>query len=127
MRNKKGAELSLNVVVITILVVLVLAIVVVIFSGGMGSLYGRMTDIFKSQPIDKATQLTKCNGYCSNFELSGGKGEDYVIAFCNTLYSVDYNGDGTLDETEKKQYDCLDLGASCPSIEADEICNPPAN
>jgi len=60
--NKKGAELSLNVIIIAIIVIVVLVVVVIIFSGKI-SLFGKSTVNCQAQGgYCTAPQLTTVGG-----------------------------------------------------------------
>lgn len=113
--NKKGAELSMNVIIITILVVIVLVIVAVFFTGGMASLTKRISSIFTGQLTDISDAEAKCNAYCTNYQSAGDNqfiSDQMKKNICNVKFDVDMDGDGKLipDETERT---CHLLGFTC--------------
>src|SRR3989344_7474358 len=64
--NKKGAELSITVIVVIILALLVLIVVALIFLGGSTGLTQRLKNVFLPQQaiaVDLARQ--NCNQWCS--------------------------------------------------------------
>ena len=104
--NKKGAELSMNVIIITILVVLVLVVVAVFFTGGMSSLTKRIAAVFTGQLTDLSEATASCNSYCLRYQEANSNNNDIVEAamisnFCIKRFNVDLNADGKLDITEK--------------------------
>ena len=64
-RGKKGAELSVNVIIIAILAILVLVIVAFIFSGGASKISSTIKDLFTgSTSDDLAGARIDCNSLC---------------------------------------------------------------
>lgn len=112
--NKKGAELSMNIIIITILVVIVLVIMAVFFTGGMASLTKKISNIFSGQLTDIAEASTKCNAYCANYQNQKSDiiQSTMVTNFCTNEFSVDLNGDGKITSDEEKKT-CSNLGISC--------------
>jgi len=112
--NKKGAELSMNVIIITILAVLVLVVVAVIFTGGMSTLTNKIRGLFQHQALDLQSAISECNSYCNSYQISGI--EKYKNSFCGddeTNFDIDTNGDGTADLIDQK---CNDLNVQCEAI-----------
>ncbi|MDD5650568.1 MAG: hypothetical protein PHF86_09165 [Candidatus Nanoarchaeia archaeon] len=112
--NKKGAELSMNIIIITILVVIVLVIMAVFFTGGMASLTKKISNIFSGQLTDISEATTKCNAYCVNYQ---NQNSDIIKSsmmdnFCNGKFDVDLNGDGKITADEQGKT-CNTLGISC--------------
>jgi len=77
MNNKKGAELSMNVIVIAALVLVVLVVLIVIFSGKIGS-FGK--------------GLNNCDSTCVTSSSDCAEGSTPIF-----IYSCDSNGDGKAD------------------------------
>lgn len=110
--NKKGAELSMNVIVITILVILVLVIVALIFTGGMTTLSNRIKRFFQGSAIDIQTAVVDCNNICTSHQAAPL--DEYIEQFCGgALFNIDTDGDGTIDKSDQT---CIDLHVSCPTI-----------
>src|SRR3989344_5998893 len=104
--NKKGVELSMNVIIITILVVLVLVVVAVFFTGGMSSLTQRISSVFTGQLTGWSEAKASCESFCSNYQLAVSSNNDIITKkmkqnFCTNKFNVDLNGNGKLDGDEK--------------------------
>src|SRR3989344_6010553 len=112
MLGKRGAELSMNVIIITILVILVLVVVAMIFTGGMAKLQQRISSIFKSQALDLQTAIVECNGYCNSYQASSGNLDKYRDQFCSKEFQIDTNNDNKIDLTGT----CSQIGSSCDYI-----------
>jgi len=97
--NKKGAELSITVIVVIILALLVLIVVALIFLGGSTGLTQRLKNVFLPQQaiaVDLARQT--CEQWCSFAEgmtpENAGKS-----SYCEDHQErVDVNRDGNPDE-----------------------------
>lgn len=119
--NKKGAELSMNVIIITILVVLVLVVVAVFFTGGMSSLTQRISGIFTGQLTDLGEAKASCEAFCSNYQLAVSNNDDFIAGqmknnFCiNKKFNVDLNGNGKLD-AEEKDLTCSSSTSTSPNL-----------
>jgi len=114
-KNKKGAELSMNVVIITILAVLVLVVVAIVFTGNMGVLVSKIKGLFQSQGIDAQKAVADCYGFCNSYRTTGI--DNFKDSFCNenenTNFDIDTNGDGKIDLYDQ---DCADLNVPCAEI-----------
>ncbi|MBU0930266.1 MAG: hypothetical protein KJ623_04300 [Nanoarchaeota archaeon] len=115
--NKKGAELSMNVIIITILVVIVLVIVALFFTGGMASLTKRISGIFGAQLTDVPEMTTRCNSYCLRYQDSGSPTLQniYQNSFCTDTNDIDINGDGKIG-TGETDLTCAGLGIRCEAF-----------
>lgn len=121
--NKKGAELSMNVIIITILVVLVLVVVAVFFTGGMSSLTQRISGIFTGQLTDLSQATASCNSYCLRYQEANSNNNNIIALqmqtnFCTNKFNVDLNANGKLDTTPviEKDKTCGSLGINCESL-----------
>jgi len=90
--NKKGAELSMNVIIISILVILVLVIVAAFFTGGASKLFSGVRDIFEGATAgtDRALAEQNCNLYCEQYGLGSR-------AYCSKFVYLDTDNDGEAD------------------------------
>ena len=70
--NKKGAELSLNVIIIAVLVMIVLVVVVIIFSGRT-QLFTKTTHETSEEFSGSRCDIPGTGRYCSDVCLSGDK------------------------------------------------------
>ena len=68
-RNKKGIELSMNVIVIAILVILVLLFVALFFSVGFSDITNKIKQIFQGKAIDIGIIKSNCDGFCSSYSI----------------------------------------------------------
>lgn len=115
-RNKKGAELPMNTVIIAIIVIVVLVIVIVFFVGGTASIAQKIKDIFSGATSGQDIQLTTqfCQQYCD---------QDRKTSYCSKTFNVDDDADAkTLPIIMKCGPDSTaeavrSLGVSCPSID----------
>src|SRR3989344_6749927 len=102
--DKKGAELSVNVVIIAILAILVLVIVAFIFTGGASKFSETVRKILNPVPKsnDIAFAISECNTRCAL--AKSGTDES---RFCDyTVKNVDDDRD---PETDTKDLDCPDV------------------
>ena len=118
--DKRGIELSMNVVVIAILVILVLIFVALFFTGGFSTVVERIKTIFQSQPIDAGIIRSKCDGFCSEYNIISGLSakQDIWNEYCTVDRDVDINSNGKIDPGEKKSCDevttCISIDCSSP-------------
>lgn len=116
LRNKRGIELSMNVIVIAIIVILVLVIVAVFFTGGISSLIARLKGIVGTQTLGTSEAILKCNTFCQTYESTNNV--LYKKNYCGSeKFDIDTNGDNKVDRVG---ITCLDLGVSCPGIPTSE-------
>ena len=119
LKDKKGAELSMNVIVISILVILVLVIVATFFVGGFNNLVKIFTD---TAPDDLESAIQSCEGHC--LRISIGTATDNAkkkSSYCRNTWNFDRDGDGKLDSIDgkKKEFHCWGepIGTDCPGVE----------
>jgi len=74
MKNKKGAEINITTIIVIILAILVLVILALYFTGGMQSLWNRITPVVPSYDVG---DLTRAKSFCVNLCLNKDR-----IAFC---------------------------------------------
>ena len=114
-RNKRGIELSMNVVIIAILAILVLIFVSLFFTGGFTGIANKIKEIFGAQPIDEGTLRIRCDGLCSNYDLinSVSAKRDVWNQFCNEVREAYINNNGKIDTGESRT--CEEI-TNCASI-----------
>jgi|SRR3989338_4597564 len=110
--NKKGAELSMNVIIISILVILVLVVLAFFFLGGTSTLFNRIQGV---GPDSLDTARSDCTSKCQFAQSINLKGES---SYCRVTFNVDSNDDRIADEKHHCWSDTV--GITCPGI--DEIC-----
>lgn len=123
MMNKKGAELSFNVIIIAILVILVLVIVAAFFAGGVTKLINL---IFGTAPDELSTASTTCSTQCS---IAQSQSENTIknSGYCKKWFKFDEDKDGNIDndiEGNVKRYYCFQspISISCPGVQ--DKCEP---
>lgn len=108
--NKKGADLTLNTIIIGILVVLVLVVLVAFFLGGTAGLTKTIKSIFfgTTTGTDRTIAIETCRQRCDQLDsLLTDKKPDEIAAtvdssaFCKVPFEIDMNGDGKVDTYTK--------------------------
>ncbi len=118
--NKKGAELSLNFIIIAAIGLVVLVIALVFFTGGAERLVGGVPQTVQIPQQQLNLWRSQCETYCS-------LGNE--ASFCKTYNWIDVNKDGKEDENDKfytcserkfkinvKDVNGIDLGVKCDKI-----------
>ena len=135
MINKKGAELSINVIIIAILVILVLIIVAAFFTGTANQLFSSIKDIFTkgTSGTDRTLAEQFCQQYC---DQAGSSQNPSKSSYCTQWFGIDenpkdgvadYNLEGDVKVTKK--YYCgptnsnsqYHLGISCADKQGQQI------
>jgi len=109
--NKRGAELSMNVIIIAILVLLVLVVLGYFFLGGSTKLFSGITQ-FASDNIEVAQNdcSTKCQ-IAQNFDTDLQKRNS---AYCRKKVNYDKNEDNIADEVHRCYSNVI--GIDCPGV-----------
>lgn len=91
--NKRGAELSINVIIIAILVILVLVIVAAFFTGTSSKLFSSVRDIFRTSMAGTTLQLAEqnCQSYCIQAK---DLQNPLRSAYCNSYFNIDIDNNG---------------------------------
>src|SRR3990167_3175221 len=89
--NKRGAELSMNVIIISILVILVLVVLSFFFLGGTSTLFNRIQGV---GPDNLDTARIDCTSKC---QLAGSLNIKGESSYCRTTFNKDTNGDKISD------------------------------
>ncbi len=124
LREKRGAELSMNVIIVAIIVILVLVVVVVFFLGGFNSIAIKLRNLVGSTSTDLSTAIVRCNSWCSNYETTTNKGQ-WQANFCGTApgstFDIDVNNDDKIEPgVDRTNQNCFQIGASCASINRED-------
>jgi len=114
--NKRGAELSMNVIVVSILVILVLLVLAFFFLGGTSNLFEQ---IQKVGPDNLETATNDCLSKCQSAQSYTSDIAKGNSGFCSTTYNVDSDSDGIADE----RHHCWSntIGVDCPGVK--DLCN----
>lgn len=124
MLGKKGDALSLNIVVIAIIAVIILVVLAIIFTGGVGNAYRRMSEFFGIGTTGRTLESIRetCNlacttaqasssysgtSYCtSEFRTRDSSGNDVYYVCDNTNYNI----------VEATRGDYRSAGVSCSGV-----------
>jgi flagellar basal body-associated protein FliL len=124
--NKKGAELSFNVIIIAILVILVLVVVAASFLGGFSKL---IAIIFGQGPDNLEAATTTCVSKCTAAQTYDSPISKKNSAYCRNTFNFDYQTpqDGQLDkdlEGNVRKYHCYEppIGVPCPGVDNVDGC-----
>ena len=110
--NKKGVELSMNVIIISILVILVLVVLSFFFLGGTANLFEKIQSV---GPDNLDTAKSDCRSKC---QFAGSLNIKEDSSYCRTTFKVDTNEDGIADEKHHCWSNTVNI--DCPGI--DELC-----
>jgi len=110
--NKKGVELSMNVIIISILVILVLVVLSFFFLGGTSNLFNKIQNI---GPDNLDIAKSDCTSKC---QQAGSIGIKTQSSYCRATYNVDTNDDNIADE----KHHCWSntVNVPCPGVECTE-------
>ncbi len=121
--NKRGAELSFNVIIIAILVILVLVVIAAFFLGG----FGKLVEILSGQVIDSVDAASSsCNSNCLLAQSYTNQKSKETSGYCRKTWKFDYSPeDGNVDrdvEGNLRKYHCKEapVSQSCPGVQ--EFC-----
>lgn len=125
MMNKKGAELTLNTVIVGILVVLVLIVVVTFFVGGTTGLTRTIRGVFYGTTAGTSEVLAvqSCESRCDQASLLPTPTLRRKSAFCAQPFEIDKDNNGEADYTlveGKKVYDKYFCWSGTPKSEEGE-------
>jgi hypothetical protein len=113
-RNKRGIELSMNLIIIAIILIIVLVVMVLFFTSGSGTFWQKLTGIFGTQTFDYSKAQLQCNTYCNNYQTAGDAAKSiWQKNFCANTMDIDTNGDR---KAEIVGANCIQVGVSCPEI-----------
>tara|TARA_Y100000310_G_scaffold336728_1_gene422048 strand:+ start:473 stop:835 length:363 start_codon:yes stop_codon:yes gene_type:complete len=117
--DKKGAELSVNVVIIAILAILVLVVVAFIFTGGASKFTETVRNILNPVPKgnDIAFAVSECNTKCA---IAKSQDNPATSDFCTK--TVDYKNP-VVDDPKSDDYIVKDKKCSeVPGVSCDVTC-----
>lgn len=113
--NKKGVELSMNVIVISILVILVLLVLAFFFLGGTSKLFENFKTI---SPDNLETAVGDCQSKCQLAGTYTSDNQKEKSGYCRTTYKVDSNSDGVADENHHCWSSTIEV--ICPGVQ--DLC-----
>jgi len=117
--DKKGLELSFNVIIIAILVILVLVIVGYFFTTGAANLFGIFGGL---SPDSKDVAVSSCSSKCQLAQQYTTQNQKAKSSYCTTTWKLDVNPqDGKADtDSDGKiiKYHCWDsyIAEDCAGV-----------
>jgi len=118
--NKKGAELSFNLIIIVILLVIVLVLVAAFFSGAFAKLTAKINKVGAD---NVETAISDCRSKCAIAQNYESENQRVKSGYCTSSWRLDADGDGNADKEgdDLKQYHCWEypLEEDCPGVRAD--------
>jgi flagellar basal body-associated protein FliL len=126
-RGKRGAELSMNVIIIAILVIIVLVVVAAFFMGGFSQMINKINQLFtgRLKGTDIPIAVTTCESLCQEAQLLSTESLKSSSSYCTKYFYLEWRRqDGDVDyedEDGKKnpiKYYCDEqpLSVGCPGV-----------
>jgi len=109
--NKKGAELSMNVIIISILVILVLVVLAAFFLGGTTNLFSKIEQM---APDNLEIAVSDCQSKCQLAQTFGGDVARSSSSYCRKEIAVDTDRDKIADEMHHCWSD--EIKVICPGV-----------
>jgi len=109
-KNKRGATLTLNTIIVAILVIVVLVVLVGFFLFGFQGLSDQVKKVFfgVTTGTDRTLAMQNCEQYCDQAEqLKDANLIKTVSAYCNKFFYIDDDGDGEAEfvgQDKNKKY-----------------------
>ena len=128
MRGKRGAELSMNVIIIAILVIIVLVVIAAFFMGGFSQMVSKINQLFtgRIRGTDIPIAVTSCESLCQEAQLLSTETLKSSSAYCTKVWHLEWrrkDGDIDYEDEEGKKnpvkYYCDEdpLSVGCPGVE----------
>ncbi len=97
--DKKGAELSLNTIIVWVLGAVALVVIVYFFMSGTGKTSGSISDIFKTATagVSRDLAIETCEQRCESIR-DKSKFIAENSAYCKGQFKIDDDGDGVPEE-----------------------------
>ena len=118
--NKKGAELSMNVIIISILVILVLVVLAAFFLSGTSNLFSKISGV---APDNLEIAVSNCQSKCQLAQTFQGDVARGASSYCRYEIDVDTNDDNIADQ--KHHCWSSEIGMDCPGV--DNVCQKEFN
>lgn len=110
-KDKRGAELSMNVIIISILVILVLVVLAAFFLGGTSNLFSRIKQI---APDNLDIAVSDCQSKCQLAQTYDGDTAKKSSGYCRKEIAVDTNGDNIADQMHRCWSN--EINVPCPGV-----------
>ncbi|MBU2639185.1 MAG: hypothetical protein KKG75_00590 [Nanoarchaeota archaeon] len=120
--NKRGqGGLSMDTIVVAIIAIIVLLLIVTFFTGGLGTIGQKITDVFQkgTAGYDIDLAVKNCEDYCARAQRLTGDPALRASAYCTQTFDIDLNRDNQLLDAEKglKCYGAKSVpGVSCSGV-----------
>ncbi|MBL7147742.1 MAG: hypothetical protein ISS82_02865 [Nanoarchaeota archaeon] len=111
-KDKRGAELSMNVIIISILVILVLVVVATFFISGSSSLFSKIKEY---SPSNLGASVQDCESKCQLAQTFDSDVAKRTSSYCKKEIKVDTNDDNRADQV----HHCWssEIGVECPDVQ----------
>ena len=109
--DKRGqGGLSMNTIVVAIVAIIVLLLIVTFFTGGLGTIGQRITEVFQTGTAgyDVDLAVKNCNDYCIRAQTTPA-GQLGLTAWCTQTFNTD-------GKTETPKIPCKDVGVTCAGV-----------
>ena len=117
LKDKKGAELSMNVIVISIIVIVVLVVVISVFLGFIGNFREGLKG---ATPDELDLAIQDCQSKCQFAQSFEGDTLKAASSYCKKTIPFDDDGD-ELADFKAHCYDS-NIGIDCPGISDQNLC-----
>ena len=118
--NKKGAELSFNIIIIVILLIIVLVVVAAFFTGSFTKLQARIN---QEGPDNLINVIGDCKSKCGLAGTYDTENQRKKSGYCTSTWHFDTDKDGKVEKVgdEQKEFHCWDypIEETCPGVEKD--------
>jgi|SRR3989344_387350 len=118
LKQKRGAELSFNIIIIVIILVIVLVIVAAFFTGSFTKLVEQIT---RAGPDNLQNSLSECRSSCQLAQTYETENQKSKSRYCRANWHFDVDDDGNLekDGDDLREYHCWEfpIEESCPGVE----------
>lgn len=117
----KRAQISMNTIVYVSIALLVLVLIVAFTTGGLGNLFGQITETGPTQ-IDSAK--SRCASLCGSARTAvstNGHAEWPISQYCKEDFGIDVDGDGAIGSNEIRNCWESPISSSCSTTSSTPI------
>ena len=106
--NKKGVELSFNIIVILIILVIVLVIIAAFFTGAFSKLLERLNQV---NADSLSIAVSDCNSKCKLAQTYDTTNAKKKSGYCKNTWRFDVDEDGQVDKVgdDFREYHCWEV------------------
>jgi len=111
--DKRGqGGLSMDTIVVAIIAIIVLLLIVTFFTGGLGTIGQKISDVFKKGTVgyDRDLAVKNCEDYCARAQrlVDSGVTDMSNVPYCSQDFEI---------KGETGRQHCTQLGVSCPGVD----------